>query len=81
MPTVLYEQGFRFSFYSKDRDEPAHIHAEKGQGRAKWWLDPLREARSRGFNAADRSRIRRIIEDRQSYLLDQWRKKFSEAGE
>ena len=41
MPTILYEQGFRFSFYAADGHEPPHVHVAKGGAEAKWWLDPV----------------------------------------
>ena len=40
MPTVLLINGYRFYFYAGDRNEPAHIHVEKGDGVAKIWLEP-----------------------------------------
>lgn len=80
MPTILYEQGFRFFFYPADRKEPPHVHVEKGGAAAKWWLDPIREARSAGFNRADRSRIGRIVRDHHGYLLGRWREAFPEVS-
>jgi hypothetical protein len=49
MPTVLRNKGYRIFFFSLDRGEPAHVHVEKGEKYAKFWLAPLRVARSRGF--------------------------------
>ena len=49
MPTVLRVAGFRFFFYSGDRGEPAHIHVEKEDQTAKFWLDPVRMHSSGGF--------------------------------
>ena len=40
MPTILLINGFRFYFYAGDRNEPAHIHVEKGDGVGKIWLEP-----------------------------------------
>jgi hypothetical protein len=48
-------------------------------GRAKWWLDPIREQWSRGFTKADRRRILAIIRDYQGFLLDEWRRYFSQT--
>jgi hypothetical protein len=79
MPTILYEQGFRFSFYSADRGEPPHVHVAKGGGRAKWWLDPIRAQWSHGFTQADRRRILAIIRGYHGFLLDEWRRYFSQA--
>ena len=38
MPTVFYFKGYRFYFFSKENDEPVHIHIEKAEGSAKFWL-------------------------------------------
>jgi Domain of unknown function (DUF4160) len=42
MPVVLYINGFRFFFYSNKNDEPVHIHVEKAEDAAKFWLNPIR---------------------------------------
>ncbi|HBS29192.1 MAG TPA: DUF4160 domain-containing protein [Phycisphaerales bacterium] len=72
MPTIWHEQGFRFSFYSSDGDEPAHIHVTKDDKRAKWWLVPVREARSVGFSARERRAIGRIVVERRAFFLAAW---------
>jgi hypothetical protein len=41
MPTLLRIEGFRFFFYSNEQDEPPHVHVEKGDGEAKFWLQPV----------------------------------------
>ncbi|MEM7108864.1 MAG: DUF4160 domain-containing protein [Bacteroidota bacterium] len=38
MPTILLINGFRFYFYAGDRNEPAHVHVERGDGIGKIWL-------------------------------------------
>jgi hypothetical protein len=42
MPTVFQDRGFRFFFYSNEGSprEPAHIHVEKDDIEAKFWLRP-----------------------------------------
>jgi hypothetical protein len=40
MPTLLLIQGFRFSFYSNEGAEPAHVHVTKGAANGKIWLEP-----------------------------------------
>lgn len=44
MPKVLDVEGFRFFFFSDERQEPPHLHVEKGNGAAKLWLQPVRIA-------------------------------------
>lgn len=54
MPTVFYERGFRFFFYSNEGSprEPVHIHVEKDNREAKFWLNPVvRVAYNDGFDA------------------------------
>ncbi len=79
MPTIHYEQGFRFSFYSSDRQEPPHVHVAKGGHKAKWWISPIGEAVNLGFNRRDQSTIRRIIEANQGKMLVAWRAYFPPA--
>jgi hypothetical protein len=42
MPTVLTVGPYRFFFYAGDRDEPLHVHVEREDKVAKFWLDPIR---------------------------------------
>jgi Domain of unknown function (DUF4160) len=72
MPTVLILRGFRFFFVSLDRGEPVHIHIEKGDAYAKYWLKPIRLARSKGFKASEISQIRGIIEKHQGIFIKRW---------
>ena len=40
MPTVLFLSGWRFFFYSDERDEPVHIHCQKAEKEYKFWIFP-----------------------------------------
>ncbi|MFH1320627.1 MAG: DUF4160 domain-containing protein [Bacteroidota bacterium] len=40
MPTVLEIDGYKFYFYSKEGNEPPHIHVRKSGNEAKFWLTP-----------------------------------------
>jgi hypothetical protein len=42
VPTVLRQNGYRFSFYSYDLGEPIHVHVTKDGREAKIWLSPVR---------------------------------------
>jgi hypothetical protein len=41
MPTVLRTEGFRFYFYSHETNEPPHIHADRENNTAKFWVEPV----------------------------------------
>ena len=72
MPTVLHVGPYRFFFYAGDRDEPEHVHIERDDSVAKFWLDPIRLERSGGFRPSEMRRIQRIVEEHHSVLLEAW---------
>lgn len=80
MPTIWYEDGFRFSFYAADGGEPAHVHVFKDRGTGKWWLRPIRRAKVRGFTRSEVLAVERVIRERHGYLLERW-DDFFPAGE
>jgi hypothetical protein len=76
MPTVFYFNGYRFFFFSNENDEPIHIHVEKGEGSAKYWLDPIEEVYSYGLKVKQRKEIKAIIELRINELKKAWHEHF-----
>jgi hypothetical protein len=77
MPTVLRLGAYRFFFYAGDRNEPAHIHVEHEDSQAKFWLDPIRLERSRGFGRADLRRIPRLVAENRTHFLRTWHEYFN----
>jgi len=77
MPTILEIEGFRFFFYSADRNEPPHIHVRKAGQEAKFWLDPIRPARLGGFKRNDLRRMIEILEENQEHILERWNEHFN----
>ena len=49
MPTLLREGPFRFFFYLGDRGEPPHVHVQRDNNIAKFWLNPVTLERSGGL--------------------------------
>jgi hypothetical protein len=76
MPTVLRSGPYRFFFYAGDRDEPAHVHVERDDKIAKFWLDPIRLQRSGGFPRGEIVRIERIISANRARLVEAWNEYF-----
>jgi Domain of unknown function (DUF4160) len=77
MPTILIVNGFRFYFYSNENDEPIHIHVEKAEGNAKYWLEPELQAEySYGFKAKQRKEIEQIISENINELITAWNEYF-----
>lgn len=76
MPTVLRVGPFRFFFYAGDGSEPPHVHVERDEGEAKFWLDPVRLERSRGFSRKEINRLRELVEENREKLLESWHEFF-----
>ena len=77
MPTILRSGPYRFFFYAGDREEPPHVHVERDDCEAKFWLDPVRLARSHGYSAKEIGRIEKLTVDNQQILLDGWNEYFN----
>jgi len=78
MPTILRTGPYRFFFYATDRDEPPHVHVERDDKLAKFWLNPVRLQYSRGFNRVEIQRLEAIIQEQRSKLLEAWDAYFSD---
>lgn len=72
MPTVLRLLGFRFFFYSDEGSEPPHIHVERSNEVAKFWLEPVELSSSSGFSAKEINQLRKLITEHQANLLQSW---------
>lgn len=80
MPTVLIVEGFRFFFFSNEGFEPPHIHVEKGDGHAKWWLqEPARLAHSGGLTPSQLRRVRELVDEHRPKFLDAWYEYFERS--
>ena len=76
MPTVLRVYGFRFFFYSLEGSEPPHIHVEQGDSVAKFWLNPVNLAESRGFRAHELNRLRVLVIEHRTAFAEAWNAHF-----
>lgn len=76
MPTVLRVGAYRFFFYASDRGEPEHIHVEREDSIARFWLDPVRLQSSGGFSRVEISQIEKLVEKHQSELMEAWNESF-----
>lgn len=78
MPTILLVAGWRFFFYSNEGNEPIHIHCQKGDAEAKFWLDldafEAIEAHSYNMSPADKRTVRQIIFEHFDYIAGEWQK-------
>jgi len=76
MPTALRVSGFRFFFYSLEGAEPPHVHVEHGDKIAKFRLEPVSLAESRGFRSHELTRLRLLVIEHRATLLEAWNAHF-----
>lgn len=76
VPTVLLAEGFRFFFYSNEGTEPPHIHVERGDGFAKFWLQPVSLAASKDLKSAELKRARLLVIEHRIVFVEKWREYF-----
>ena len=72
LPTVLRSGPYRLYFYSADQGEPPHVHVEREESEAKFWLDPVRLERSRGFGRYELRQIESLVREQAAFLLKAW---------
>ena len=77
MPTVLRIGPYRFFFYAGDRDEPQHVHVQRDDDLAKFWLDPVRLQTSGGFSRTEINRIQKLVEENSEAFVRCWNEYFS----
>jgi len=79
MPTVLRLGPYRFYFYSHEPNEPPHVHVDRDDGSAKFWLDPVQLAGNFGFRAHELREIQSIVSQFQVRLLEAWIEFFGDS--
>lgn len=72
VPTVLRDGRFRIYFFSHDIVEPPHVHVDRDDCSAKFWLDPVGLAVNLGFTPRELRRIRFLIVEHRAALLEAW---------
>jgi len=78
MPTVLRSDGFRLFFYSLENHEPPHIHIERGDETAKFWLNPVVLAMNNGFRSHELTRLRELVTANRDILEKAWHVHFGD---
>ena len=72
MPTIFRSGGFRVYFYSRDPNEPPHVHVDRAGSKAKVWLDTLNLASNVGYSPRELADVLVLIRDNQTKFLEVW---------
>ncbi|CAN7392548.1 DUF4160 domain-containing protein [Phyllobacterium sp. LjRoot231] len=82
MPVIFRHKGFKFFFYANEGNprEPMHVHIEKDNIEAKFWLFPnVHLAYNDGFNAKTLRELNELVEQRHKVITGAWHEFFGES--
>ncbi len=74
-PVVFYLNGLKFHFYANEGNprEDMHIHVDRGDAKAKYWLYPdVQLASSWGYNRRELRLILKLVEARRDEIAGAW---------
>ena len=80
MPTVLRVDGYRFYFFSREGQEPPHIHVEHAERYAKFWLTPVALVANRGFRSGELSELTQLVRAHRALFEEKWNEHLRHQG-
>ena len=78
MPTIDDIGPYKLFFYSAEGNEPPHVHIRRGRATAKFWLNPVRLARSRRMGDHELGMLRKTVAENQQRILEVWDEHFGD---
>jgi hypothetical protein len=79
-PVILRVGPYRFYFVSHDLREPPHVHVDREDVSAKFWLDPVALAYNLGYPSRELRKLEAITTEHQRELLEAWNEYFGTAS-
>lgn len=80
MPKVAEIGPYRLFFYSAEGREPPHVHVRRDRSTSKFWLEPVRLAKSRGFDDHELRSIQQIVDENKNTILESWNEHFGHGA-
>lgn len=72
MPNVLRSGPYRFYFYNHEPNEPPHVHVDRDNLSAKFWLQPVSLAQNQGFRPKELREVQEIVAQNQQDFVEAW---------
>ena len=72
VPTIARLGPYRFFFYVFDRGEPPHVHVEREEMLAKFWLAGPSLAETRGFPVHELRKLARMVATHRHEFTEAW---------
>lgn len=63
---------YRFFFWSRENNEPPHVHVQRERVEAKFWLEPVELAENWGFARHELNVVSRLVEQYRDQILEKW---------
>jgi hypothetical protein len=63
-------------FYSHEPNEQPHVHVDRDEQSAKFWLRPVSLAFNLGFSPIELRRIQQMLKENETTLLERWNERF-----
>jgi len=79
MPLALRFGPYRFFFWSRENNEPPHVHVKRDRLEAKFWLEPVELAQNWGFPRHELNLVSSLEDQRRDQILEKWREHFEQA--
>lgn len=79
MPTVRRHGPYRLFFYSNEGHEAPHVHVERDDRAAKFWLRPVALAANHGFAARELQIVYSIVRSFEKECWNAWNAHFRRA--
>jgi hypothetical protein len=76
VPTALRSGPYRLYFTSHDLGEPPHVHVDREDSSAKFWLSPVSLAFDIGFGPKELRAVERLVRDNRVGLIKAWNEYF-----
>lgn len=81
MPVIFRWDGYRFFFFSNEGNprEPCHIHIQKGETIAKFWITPEVElAEAYKMTSSELKKLLTLVEQNKTLIEEKWNEYFSD---
>ena len=65
-------------FYSHEPNEPPHVHVDRDDQSAKFWLAPVRLALNLGFSPQELRRVQHLLSENEESLMEEWNERFGD---
>jgi Domain of unknown function (DUF4160) len=73
MPTIARVGPYRVFFFSNEDLEPPHVHIERDESLAKFWLDPVDLVTRGSFPTHELNKLLKLVVEHQHEWLEKWR--------